>query len=103
MIPLRRMRVTFGDDDGPVWEAYTDERTWNGFACPLFDVETFARVREWTITHCAMPDDPGYAEYKREAEEDFAQITPDTFDTVDGPRVLYDCGGWLCFMEPDDE
>jgi hypothetical protein len=105
-VPLFRPVVTrFMDDaSGRTFAGYTDDRRWNGFACPHLPLDEFRRVLdvllEWgDEQHYTVIDDQHVRVHgKAGVAEDYVMIAK-LAATTDGNRWLFDCGGAWTFVE----
>ena len=104
--PLQRITVVFADDaDRWSFDGYTTGKLWNGWECPWFDIEVaeqaLARIRRKTrrATEAEAPHGGLWITEPADSPADGAcLIKCQEVATVDGPRMLLDCGEGFVFQ-----
>lgn len=84
-------------------EGYTFGATWNGWACPYFELETAKEIAEF----CSLPEEPFTITYNAVKDvfecvegidpEDTHEVPSQVINTVDGLKTVYALGayGWV--------
>jgi hypothetical protein len=106
-VPLFRPIVArFMDDaSGRTFAGYTDDRRWNGFACPHLPLDEFRRVLdvllEWgdEQRYTVLDDSRQVLVHSKAGVADDYVMTAKLVATTDGDRWLFDCGGAWTFVE----
>jgi hypothetical protein len=105
-VPLfRPIVVRFADDhSGRTFSGYTDDRWWNGFACPHLSIAEFRRVLdvllEWgDEQHYTVIDDRHVRVHGKVGVAETYVMLAKLAATTDGNRWLFDCGGAWTFVE----
>jgi len=102
---FRSIVVRFRDDDsGRTFSGYTDDRRWNGFACPHLPLAEFRRVLDILLElgdekHYTVLDDRQVRVHGKAGIADAYVMTAKLQATPDGDLWLFDCGGVWAFVE----
>jgi len=100
---MKATKSNFSIDGTEQREGYTFGQTWNGWACPYFELETALKIAEF----CSLPDEPFIIRYNADKDafeciegneiEDMYEVPAQTIDTVDGLKKVYPIGafGWV--------
>ena len=102
--PKPPRKAFFAIDGGKTFEGYSVGRSWNGFACPLFEKS----VAQSVIDECARQEDLAYFNHEKDAfvfqfkeligsSEEANEFTGTTIIYNGQPVKVYDIGsdGWV--------
>lgn len=93
----------FSIDGNEAYEGFTFGQTWNGWACPYFELGTALKIAEM----CSLPEEGYTVSYnavinafemvESPEPEDTYNVEAQTINTVDGLKTVYALGafGWV--------